>query len=648
MRDLDYLTLLSHEYPTANSAAAMIIRMKALCGMPKGTEYFFSDLHGEHRAFIHMLRSCSGIIKSKIYEAFGEELSEEEQLRLAELIYYPERRLNSGASGETLSHEWQEITIRRLIRVTHTVMRKWTRHAIRNNLPTEYAHVIDELLHADGDPDDKDVYYSEMMSSLLETGAGFECIRSICELIRALLMDDLHIIGDIFDRGPRPDLIMDELRNIPRVDIQWGNHDVSWMGAAAGNAACIATVLRIATAYNCFDVLEDGYGINLRPLSMFADKVYGNDDCSCFKPHLLDMNQYDEVNPDLAARICKAISIIEFKLEGQLVMRHPEYQMDNRLMLDEIDYERGVVNIDGREYALKDHNFPTIDPESPYQLSEDEAELVEILRMSFLHAHRLQKHIRFLFTNGSTYLIRNGNLLYHGCIPMNERGRFASVGFLGKPLSGRALLDEIEKRCTAAYYTAVGSEGRIDNGATDLFWYLWCGPESPLFGKDRMATFESFLVSEPELKVETYNPYYKHSVKEKVAVRILAEFGLDGERGHIINGHVPVKVAKGETPVKANGKLFVIDGGISKAYQKKTGIAGYTLIFNSHRLALAEHTPFAPGEEDTPTITSVEEMKERVLIKDTDEGKKFMALANDLEELLNAYRSGLIKEAAAK
>ena len=645
MRDLDYLKLLSHEYPSADEVAAEIINLRATGNLPKGTEYFFSDLHGEHQAFIHMLRSCSGIVKAKIRETFEDELPEQEQLELAQLIYYPERVLKNHRGEEKYSAEWQELTIRRLVAVTRTVAAKSNRRHMRKYLPTAYAHVIDELTVEPVSHEDMAGYYTQMMATLLAVDAGYDCIEKLCTLIRDLLMYSLHIIGDIFDRGPRPDLIFDELLRIPKVDIQWGNHDVSWIGAAAGNDACIATVLRIATAYNSFDVLEEGYRINLRPLSMFAQETYRNDPCTCFRPHLLDENLYDEVNPELAAKMCKAISVIEFKVEGQLIRRHPEYRMGDRLLLDKIDYAAGTVLIGGVSYPLKDSSFPTVDPADPYRLSKEEQDLMEVLRMSFLHSERLQAHIRFLFSHGSMYLRCNGNLLYHGCIPMNEDGGFTWTGFLGRPLFGKALLDELDRMCTHAYFSAVSNEGNSVNYETDVFWYLWCGAESPLFGKDKMATFESFLVDEPALKKENYNPYYRHSTSVRTAVRILEEFGLDGEHGHIINGHVPVKVSKGEMPVKANGKLFVIDGGISKAYQKKTGIAGYTLIFNSHRLALAEHMPFMPGEEDTPTISTVEELPRRMLVKDTDEGKEAIAKIHDLDELLSAYRQGLIKSA---
>lgn len=643
MRDLDYLKLLAKEYPTADEAAAEIVHLKAWCGMPKGTEYFFSDLHGEHRAFIHMLRSASGIIRAKVRETFGERIRDEEQQELAELIYYPERRIEKLEKDGRMSPEEQKKIIVRLLAVSRVVSAKSTRRKVRRNLPEAYAHTIDELLHAEGDSSDKDVYYRQMLDAVVDAGVGEEIISALCVLIRSLSIDTLHIIGDVFDREPRPDRIMDELMRWSDVDFQWGNHDVSWMGAAAGNTACIATVLRIATAYNCFDMLEDGYGINLRPLSMFAEKVYGDDPCECFLPHLLDENLYDTVNPSLAAKMCKAIAVIEFKLEGQLVKRHPEYGMEERLLLERMDIENGTVQIAGREYALKDTSFPTIHPECVYRLTEEEQQLVDNLRMSFLHSEKLQRHIRFLFAHGSMYLIRNGNLLFHGCIPMDADGHFEKVDLFGGPVSGRALMDAIGGECVDAFFMDE-SDAEEKERRTDLFWYLWCGAKSPLFGKDKMAAFEGFFVDDKALKVERYNEYYRLSIHEKYAAKILNEFGLNGKRGHIINGHVPVKVSYGELPVKANGRLFVIDGGISKAYQKKTGIAGYTLIFNSHHIALAEHKPFSPEDEDTPRISVVETMDERLLMKDTDMGKEYLQTIRDLQELLAAYRKGLLKE----
>ncbi|MCR4903764.1 MAG: fructose-1,6-bisphosphatase [Butyrivibrio sp.] len=644
MRDLDYLKLLSKEFPNERKAGAEIINLRAICSLPKGTEYFFSDLHGEYRSFIHLLRSSSGIVRDKIQETFGNLLSEKEQLELANLIYYPQRILeNYSVNGEN-TPEWQKLTINRLIRICKVASHKYTRSKVRKKMPADYGYAIDELLHLDENDADKKLYYKEILNSIIDIDRGDTFIIALCELIQNLTIDSLHIIGDIFDRGPRADFIMDELMRFHDVDIQWGNHDVSWMGAAAGNLACIATVLRIATSYNTFDVLEDGYGINLRPLSMFAAEVYGNDPCDCFKPHILDENLYDEVNPELAAKMCKAISIIEFKVEGQLIKRHPEYHLENRLLLDKIDYQNGTVNIDGKDYKLKDTNFPTIDPENPYELSAEEADLMNVLKFSFVHSQILEKHIRFIYSTGSMYKICNNNLLFHGCIPMNEDGTFMQIKTPHGTFAGKALLDFVGQKIVDAYFLDEKLQFEEKEEAADLTWYLWCGPNSPLFGKDKMATFERIFLNEKELFVENYNPYYALSDNEQVVDNILREFGLDPEVSHIINGHVPVKVKKGESPVKANGKLFIIDGGLSKAYHTQTGIAGYTLIFNSKHLALAEHKPFDPNRENTPEIKVVEKMKERILVKDTDNGKELLSQIDDLKDLLDAYQNGLIKQ----
>ncbi|MCR4892469.1 MAG: fructose-1,6-bisphosphatase [Lachnospiraceae bacterium] len=644
MRDLDYLKLLSRQFPNAKKAGAEIINLRAIIGLPKGTEYFFSDLHGEYESFIHLLRSSSGVIRTKITDTFGNMMSEKEQLSLANLIYYPKKALSDLRHTGENTEEWQKITINRLISILHVASSKFSRSKVRKKMPPEYAYSIEELLHVDQQDFNKKYYYQEILNAIVDIGAGEEFITALCECIQNLTIDFLHIIGDLFDRGPRADLILEELMRFHDVDIQWGNHDVSWMGAASGNTTCIATVLRIATSYNSFDVLEDGYGINLRPLSMYAAEVYGNDPCDCFKPHLLDENKYDSVNPDLAAKMCKAITIIQLKLEGQLIKRHPEYELDHRLLLDRIDYRKGTINIEGKEYDLKDRNFPTIDPENPYQLTEREQNLIDTLKFSFLHSQLLQKHIRFLYSNGSMYRICNHNLLYHGCIPMDEYGDFLHVKTKDGVFYGKTLMDYFNRKIIDAYFLDEMDEPEEKQDAVDLMWYLWCGPKSPLFGKDRITTFEHIFLNEPELKKENLNPYYKYSQQEETVDMILREFGLSPEGAHIINGHVPVKVKSGERPVKANGKLFIIDGGLSKAYQKQTGIAGYTLIYTSWDLNLAAHKPFVRGQENTPQIQQVERMKNRVMVKDTDIGKEMEQEMQDLQELLDAYRNGLIKE----
>ena len=644
MRDMDYLALLSHEFPTARSCAAEMINLKAILALPKGNEYFFSDIHGEYESFIHLMRSASGVIRAKIEEIFGNLMSEEEKQALANLIYYSSETLNDYKHADKLTDEWYESTIRQLIALCREVASKYTRSKVRKKLPQEYGYAIDELLHTDETDPDKKLYYLEIIKAIIATGVAKDFIVALSELIQSLLIDTLHIIGDIFDRGPRADYVMDELISFKNVDIEWGNHDISWMGAASGNEACIATVLRIATNYNSFDVLEDGYGINLRPLSMFADDVYRGDGCKCFRPHLLDDNKYDSVAPELAAKMCKAITVIELKLEGQLIKRHPEYDMDDRLLLDKIDYEKGTVVIGGTEYNLLDKHFPTINPDSPYELTPEESRLIETLKYSFLHSRRLQKHIRFLYSHGSMYKICNNNLLFHGCIPMDEKGEFLVLKTDEGSFSGRDLMDYFEEKIIDSYFVDGNDAPERKQSAVDMMWYMWAGAVSPLFGKDRMATFEHIFIEDKSLSKEHLNSYYEFSSKEEYCDKIFEEFEMDKEHAHIINGHVPVKVAKGEKPVKANGKLYVIDGGLSKAYHSKTGIAGYTLIFNSHHLALAEHRQFERDGVNTPEMYVTETMKRRLLVKDTDIGKEIEKQIFDLEELLECYSLGLIKE----
>lgn len=644
MRDLAYLKLLAKEYPSLKAASSEIINLIAICGLPKGTEYFFSDLHGEYEAFIYLLRSASGIIREKIRATYGYIIPEEEQVELANLIYYPDRNLNKIIQQGRGTEDWQRITVNRLVQICKEVSSKYTRSKVRKKMPREFGYVIDELLHVDYNDENKRIYYEEIIRSIIDTGIADKFIVALCELIQNLAIDSLHIIGDIFDRGPRADIIMNELMHFHDVDIQWGNHDISWMGAATGNPACVCNVLRIAISYNSFDVLEDGYGINLRPLSMFASKVYRDDPCSQFTPKILDENIYDAVDPGLAAKMHKAIAVIQFKVEGQIIKRHPGYKMDDRILLEAVDYNRGVVTIEGTEYPMLDTMFPTIDPKHPLRLTKEEDELLHTLIMSFRHSGLLHKHIRFLYTNGALYQCHNGNLLYHGCIPMRPDGSFEGMICNGEELTGRALMDYIGEQIHKAYF--LSEDDPEKNGARDFMWYLWCGAKSPVFGKDKMTTFEHYFVADKATHRERLNPYYKLSQQEDVCDRILQEFGLYGEGSHIINGHVPVKIKDGEMPVKANGKLFVIDGGLSKAYQKYTGIAGYTLIYNSHHLALAEHKPFNPEQENTPRVAIVEKMKNRIMVSDTDKGKELMAQIEDLKELSAAYRRGDIKEQA--
>ncbi len=642
MRDLDYLRLLSREYPTVRSACSEIINLRAIMGLPKGTEYFFSDLHGEYEAFVHLLKSSSGIIREKIRQTFGYIIPEEEQDELASLIYYPERMINKMTVAGKNTEDWQKVTIYRLVRICKEVSSKYTRSKVRKKVPHDFAYAIDELLHVDYNDENKKVYYSEIIQTILDVQIAEKFIVALSRLIQNLTIDNLHIIGDIFDRGPRADIIMNELMQFHDVDIQWGNHDISWMGAATGNLASICVVLRIAISYNSFDVLEDGYGINLRPLSMFAASTYKEDPCARFQPKILDENIYDAVDPGLAAKMHKAIAVMQLKLEGQIIRRHPDYKMEDRILLERIDYQKGTVTIGGKEHPMLDMNFPTIDPADPLRLTPEEEELLYTLALSFRHSELLHRHIKFLYSHGSMYKCYNSNLLYHGCIPMKRDGSFDEMVIDGVAYSGKALLDFIDQRVQKAYFLPEHDPEK--EKCRDFMWYLWCGAKSPVFRKDNMSTFDHSFVEDKATHKENYNPYYKLSQQVEYCDKILKEFGLPAKGSHIINGHVPVKLKDGETPVKAEGKLYVIDGGLSKAYQSTTGIAGYTLIYNSNHLALAEHKPFVPGQENTPRVSIVEKMKKRVMVADTDMGIQLSAQIDDLKELVNAYRAGLLKE----
>ncbi|MBQ6252497.1 fructose-1,6-bisphosphatase [Ruminococcus sp.] len=637
--DMKYLRLLAKEYPTIESAASEIINLSAIRSLPKGTEYFFSDMHGEYEAFLHMLRSASGMIKIKIDLVLGKTVSAADREKLAELIYYPEKEISRLTVSGELSDEWKRLSIYRLILVCETVSAKYTRSRIRKRIPEDMVYILDELLNVTDDVN-KDYYYDEIISAIIDTGIAETFIISLCKLIQSVCIDRLHIIGDIFDRGPRADIILDELMKMHDVDIQWGNHDISWMGAAAGNPVLIANVIRIAMRYNNFDVLEDGYGLNLRALAVFAAETYENDDCALYMPNALDDNIYDPVDLKLAAKMHKAITVIQMKLEGQLIAKHPEWEMSDRDLFGRTDFINGTVMVNGKEHSLLDRSFPTVAPESPLSLTEGEAELMKVLKASFRHSEKLQRHIRFIYAKGAMYKTCNNNLLFHGCIPMDENGGLQSVRIKGERYSGKALLDKLGELVNQAYF----SSGEDKEYAGDFMWYLWCGARSPLYGKDKMAFFERALLEDKSLHTENYNAYYTFSEKAEVCMSLLEHFGLDPEKGHIINGHVPVKIKNGESPIKADGKLFVIDGGISKAYQSTTGIAGYTLIYDSHSLNLAEHKPFVAGESgNTPTIRLVEKLDRRANISDTDKGEEILDKINDLRMLLEAYKAGTIK-----
>lgn len=640
-RDLDYLRLLAKSFPSANKTAAEVINLRAICALPKGTEYFFSDLHGESEAFIFLLRSASGVIRAKIAELFTE-LSNDEQLRLANLVYYPRESFQEKGNDRLKVMHLQKAVLHYLSVLCLKVASKYTRSKVRKKLPKEFAYAIEELLYPG--EEDTDLYHKEILEGIVDVGRGKEFIIALCELIQNLSIDCLHIIGDIYDRGARPDRIMEELLSFHDVDIQWGNHDVDWMGASSGNPACIANVLRIATSYNNFDMLEDGYGINIRPLSMLAQEIYGEDPCTFFYPHLWDENVADSVEPALAAKMCKMISVIQWKEEGQLIRRHPEYGLSHRMLLHKIHPEKAEVEVEGIVYPMRDCSFPTMDWKDPYQLSEKEQELMDTLIYSFTHSKVLKRHMDFFFSHGGMYKIVNHNILFHGCIPMTEGGDFLSITTRDGEVAGKRLLDYCEQKCREAYFMNAELDPNGKRYATDFFWYLWCGPKSPLFGKDKMSSFEHCFIADPESHKERYNAYYRWVEKESYVDRIIEEFHEIPALSHIVNGHVPVKSKNGESPVKANGKVFVIDGGISKAYHSKTGIAGYTLIYDSKHLSLAEHRNFHKGEENTPCISVVERMKNRIRIGETDKGIELKEQMEDLLALLEAYQNGEIKE----
>lgn len=647
MTDLDYLQLLSRSYPTALAASTEIINLNAICRLPKGTEYFFSDLHGEYDAFNYLLSSASGILREKIDYLFARSVALREREELAVLICTPAEtlsRLRSELEQDEYDN-WCNITIYRLVQVCTAVSAKYTRSKVRKKIPKDFSYIIDELLHADAD-DSKERYYEEIIRSIVATGTSDAFIVQFCDLIRECAVDGLHILGDIYDRGPHADRILEELRKFHDVDIQWGNHDIAWMGAAAGSQVCVASVLRRCFSYNNFDQLEDGYGFNLRPLSMFAAEVYGDDPCERFAPHILDENEYDPIDAGLASKMHKAMAVLEFKLEAQLLRRHPEYGMDDRILLPNVDFQNGTVTVDGKRYKMLDTHFPTVDPADPTALTTGEEQLMEQLTASFRHNTLLRKHIRFLLSRGGMYKVVNGNLLYHGCIPMRADGSFDEVIVDGEALSGKAYLDALDAKVRSAFYAKPGTSEH--ESAVDYFWYLWAGPKSPLFGKSKLSTFERYFIADKDTHVEVYNPYYLHVKNRSTCEIILRQFGLDPAHSHIVNGHVPVKEKEGESPIRGEGLLFVIDSGISKAYQRQTGFGGYTLIYNSHHLALAQHKPYAQIMENprqsAPKVRIVENMPRRVLVADTDTGAQLRERIGHLEDLLSAYREGTIKE----
>lgn len=648
--NIEYLRLLQEQYPTIQSACAEIISLESHLKLPKLTEHFMSDIHGEHESFLHILRSASGVVKSKIDDAFSHTLSEDERNTLSMLIYYPNEKLTLIKNDKDNMDDWYKITLYRLIEVCRLVASKYTRQAIRQMLPKNFGNIIDELLFADTDrSSDKADYYNHSIHSIVELGQSDEFIVEISHLIQSLAIGKLHIIGDIFDRGPRADIILDKLINYHSVDIQWGNHDVQWMGAAAGSYACIANVIAISTKYCNFNCIEDGYGINLRPLTVFALETYANDPCTCFIPKNPNLINISESDKAFWAKLHKAISIIRFKLEGQIIKNHPEFAMENHLMLDKIDYNDGSITLEGKRYELLDTNFPTIDPADPYKLTVEEETLMQALRSSFIHSEKLQNHVRFIYARGSMYLVCNNNLLYHGCIPMTADGDFAEYEINGRRAKGKKLLDLAEQTARMGYFGEAHSPER--RYGQDFLWYLWCGAGSPVYGKNKMTSFERYFIADKSTWDEVKDPYYKHIQSADTCRKILTEFGVDPDSfSHIINGHVPVKIRKGESPVKAKGKLLVIDGGLSRAYQAQTGIAGYTLLFNSHGLLLSAHEAFESVknaiENDHDIHSTLEEVElapRRLLVEDTDTGAAIKRKICDLRAIVDAFRKGIIK-----
>lgn len=649
------LELLSKQYKNIQEVAEEIINLQAILNLPKGTELFLSDVHGEYEAFIHILNNGSGIIKNKIEDIYKNSLTEEQRKDLATLIYYPEEKLKIIKKTNTNMDEFYRITLYRLIEVGRAVSSKYTRSKVRKALPEGFDYIIDELLHMQdfqGDGENKSKYNRQIIESIIELNRADDFIIVMTAFIKRMAIDHLHIVGDIYDRGPGAQFIMDKLMKFHSLDIEWGNHDILWMGAACGSEACIANTIRICSRYENLPTLEDGYGINIRPLSDFAASVYKDDDCKTFLPKTAGQksnanNMYSSGNPCAIAKIHKAITVIQFKLEGQIIKRHPEYKMKDRLLLDKINFENGTVLIGGQEYKLKDSNFPTIDPKNPYKLTDEEAEIVERLKYSFENSEKLQKHVNFLYSQGSMYKNYNNNLLFHACIPVTEDGEFEKVELAGKSCRGKELMDHLENIAHKAFF----GNREENEEAKDLMWYLWCGPKSPLFGKDKAATFERYLLEDKATHKENKNPYYKYIEKEEFCDKLLEHFGADTKEGHIINGHVPVKVKDGETPLRAGGKVIVIDGGFSKAYQETTGIAGYTLSYNSNGLVLAVNDPFESkqkaideGSDIKSEIILQEQVERRKLVADTDIGTKLKEEIADLKRLLSAYREGVIKE----
>lgn len=648
--DMRVLELLSQNFPNIEAASTEVINLQAILNLPKGTEHFMADIHGEHEAFLHILRNGSGNIKRKIKEIYGEEMTSEEIRQLCTLIYYPEQKIEIIKATEQDLSQFYTTTLERLVNVCQAISSKYTRSKVRKALPREYAYIIEELLHETNRDGNRQAYFSGIIDSIVRTGQSDNFIEALASVIQSLSVEQLHILGDVFDRGPGAHIIMDKLCSHKSFDIQWGNHDALWMGAAAGNDCCIANVLRLSLRFGNMATLEDGYGINLLPLATFAIDTYADDPCLHFGPKIDDNDTtHNERDRRLIAKMHKAISIIQFKLEAAMIDRHPEWSMNDRKLLHHIDLERGVYTIDGHDYAMRDTYFPTLHADNPYQLTPEEADIVQKLHHSFRVSDKLQRHIKCLFTNGCMYAICNGNLLFHASVPLNPDGTLREVPLMGKRYKGRELMHKIGRIMRSAFASDTPPTRR--QYARDYFWYLWCGQDSPLFDKSRMTTFERYFLTDTSTHEEHKGSYYLLRDNADVCERILDAFGVEGENRHIINGHVPVHVAQGENPIKADGRLMVIDGGFAKAYHDTTGIAGYTLVYHSRGFELIQHEPFTSTIEaiergtDIVSSTQIVEMTgQRQMVRDTDKGKAILSQINELNDLLYAYRHGIIKE----
>lgn len=648
---LRYLRLLSQKYKTVAAAASEIIRIEALLRLPKGTEHFMSDLHGEHEAFVHILNSASGVIREKIDTVLGPDVPAEERAELATLVYYPNQKLPELKARQPDLHAWYRLTLLRLIDLCRFVSSKHTRDHVRRCLPQNCGYILDELLHAHFEDHDKDQYYGEIIESILRYDRADAYIVRFCEVIKRLAVDRLHIVGDLFDRGPRPDRILDSLMAHHQVDIQWGNHDVVWMGAAAGSPLCIITVLKTTLAYNNLDTLEGGYGISLRQLERFAQSTYADSDVSRWIPHADPRTAAGDLTA--AAQMHKAVTVMMLKLEAQVIARNPDFDLQGRDFLNHIDFAAGTVDYHGTVYPLLDCDFPTVDPAAPTTLTAEEAHVIAGLVRSFAESERLQRHVQFLYAHGAFYKICNGNLLYHGAVPMTEDGAFAAIRFEGVARSGKQLFDYCDRRARQGYSAPPGSPARL--AGQDFLWYLWCGAKSPLFGRSAMTTFERLYIADPAAHREIKDPYYRHIAALDTAERILREFGLAGAGCHIVNGHVPVRAIEGESPIKGGGRLIIIDGGFCRAYHQRTGIAGYTLVYNSRGLILRTHQPFESAEkaihEDEDIASKSEYIytaPQRILVRDTDEGGRKQALIRDLCALVEAYQTGVLPQGVAQ